>query len=112
MKHIKKVHVNVGRFTQRVFNRLMGRETTLGHRLAAGAVVMVAGAFTASKLPHLLAIQNEVAHFGLDVVGWLVHGLGSTPYVEWLFGEAVEAAEVDFPAVVDPIEVTKTLTDL
>lgn len=59
-------------------NHLIGEHHTLAHRMIVGTCIMVIGvavAHTANALP-------EGAGFIADLTGYLIHGIGSTPFVE------------------------------
>lgn len=59
---------------------LIGKHHTLTHRLVAGLIIMVAGVAIAKGLPALL--QSGWAHFLSDLLGYGVHGMGLTPFIE------------------------------
>lgn len=59
-------------------DHLIGEHHTMVHRLVTGTLIMVVGvgvAQTAHELP-------TGADFMADLIGYLIHGIGATPYVE------------------------------
>jgi len=64
----------------------VGKHHTLGHRLIAGSIIMVAGVSTA-KAGVLVPMAPHLFHFSLDVVGYALHGLGCIPFIEYLMEE-------------------------
>lgn len=67
---------------------VMGKNHNEGHHMVAGVVVMVVGVMIAKSAEHL---QYEVLKYLADMVGYAIHGIGLTPYVEALLrAEGVE----------------------
>lgn len=61
-------------------NHLIGKQHKLRHRLVVGGVIMVLGTTIASTL------AGSVFHIAGDVFGYLLHGAGTTPFLEWITG--------------------------
>lgn len=57
----------------------VGKEHKQSHRMVAGITIMTVGVAIA-KASDFLHIHE--AHFMLDMVGYAVHGLGATPFIE------------------------------
>lgn len=72
------VHLNLPMV---VADHVVGKHHSEHHRMIAGFAVMVVGVGIA-KSANLF--EFTVWHFGVDLVGYAVHGLGLTPYVERL----------------------------
>lgn len=68
--------LNVGRV---VCTHMLGKEHSTAHHMIVGAVVMCAGVLIAKTTGHH---PNEIIAFFGDAVGYGVHGLGLTPFVE------------------------------
>lgn len=73
-----------------VCNHMLGSEHTHGHRMLVGTVVMGIGVSIAKVAGH-----HELAAIAFlgDAIGYAVHGLGLTPFAEYLlvkFGEHAE----------------------
>lgn len=62
-----------------VCEHLLGKKHTLKHRLIVGFFVMGSGVMF-TKLTGF--VDSHVAHVMIDIVGWGIHGLGFTPYLE------------------------------
>lgn len=88
--------VNLPRY---ICRHMVGEQHSCAHRMGVGVVVMTAGVGIAMFGGHV--IPGAVGHFMCDAIGYLVHGLGAVPFIEWLIADeaAVEAALV-FPAIV------------
>lgn len=65
----------------------IGHHHTVGHRMVAGTTIMGIGVGTAKAavLFHSLPL-----HMSLDLVGYLIHGIGAVPFVEYLLDEHQE----------------------
>ncbi len=84
--HAVAVRLNVAR---PLCATLLGHDHKPAHRMTVGIVVMSVGVFIA-KASH--GIHFEVLAMAVDCVGYGVHGLGLTPFIEWL-SERVKATE-------------------
>ena len=71
-----------------VCDALLGKKHTHGHRMLVGAVVMGTGVMIAKYTGHS---EYEVVAYVGDAVGYGVHGLGLTPFVEFLLEKFAEA---------------------
>lgn len=69
--------VNLPRQTCHV---LIGKHHTAQHRMVAGIIIMMVGVGVAKGLPALL--PSGLVHFVADLLGYGVHGLGLTPFIE------------------------------
>lgn len=71
-----------------VCDALLGKKHTHIHRMMVGTVVMGTGVLIAKYTGH--SEYEVIAYLG-DAVGYGIHGLGLTPFLEFLmekFGEA------------------------
>jgi hypothetical protein len=59
---------------------LLGKDHDTIHHMVVGGGVMVIGVLIAKQGGHM---EAAVFHIGLDVIGYSLHGLGLTPYIEW-----------------------------
>lgn len=91
--HAVAVRLNIARPLCEI---LLGSNHAAAHRMSVGVVFMSAGVFIA-KAAH--GIHFEVLAMAVDCIGYGVHGLGLTPFIEWLAErvkkEAEEKAEGD-----------------
>lgn len=62
----------------------LGQEHSPKHRMCAGIVVMIVGVAIAKSAN---VFHVEVLHYTLDLCGYAVHGLGATPFIEYLIGK-------------------------
>lgn len=60
---------------------LVGEEHKISHRMFAGMTVMAVGVGIA-KSAH--ATEVVPLQFSLDLTGYLIHGLGAVPFIDWL----------------------------
>lgn len=74
-------HLHLANLPREVCLHLIGPQHKPHHRMIAGAVIMVAGVLIAKSAEHFHAFP---AHVALDLVGYMIHGLGAVPYIEWL----------------------------
>lgn len=84
--HALAVRLNVAR---PVCDALVGHKHKPVHRMAVGAVVMSIGVYVA-KTSH--GVHYELLSMAIDGVGYAIHALGTTPFIEWL-AERVKADE-------------------
>lgn len=68
-----------------VCTHMFGKDHSHAHRMSVGALVMVCGV-TFVKLVH---VANFPVMILVDIVGYAVHGVGLTPFIE----AALEVAE-------------------
>jgi len=68
-------------------NHLIGNQHTQGHRMFIGAIVIIIGVVISKGSAH---IGLSVMHYFGDAVGYLVHGIGTIPYIEALAGNHKE----------------------
>lgn len=67
---------------------MTGSDHTPAHHMVAGGGIMVIGVLIAKSaylLPDLLVI-----HVGVDLVGYLIHGIGAVPFIEHLIANKTE----------------------
>lgn len=62
-----------------ICRHLVGKEHDTHHHMLAGVFVMVVGVAIAKSVEFF---HFPGAHFALDLVGYGVHGLGLTPFIE------------------------------
>ncbi len=60
---------------------LLGKNHTHWHRLVAGAITMAAGIAIYKSGEHF---DSHAVAFMTDAVGFFIHGMGLTPYLELL----------------------------
>ena len=87
---IKKIHAiayrcNIARPVCRV---MLGHEHSHTHRMAVGAVVMACGVAIAKATGRS---EYELICYIGDGIGYGIHGLGLTPYIEFIVGKFAEA---------------------
>ena len=68
-----------------VCNQALGHNHKIGHRMVAGAIIMAIGVAVAKSAGMF---ESEYMHFSLYMVGYGIHGLGCTPFIEALIAEA------------------------
>ena len=66
-----------------VTSHLFDDKHTMGHRMLVGLLVMVVGVIVA-KSGHIVS-HNTLIIYGADVMGYGIHGVGASPYIEHLF---------------------------
>lgn len=64
-----------------VCNSMFGKEHSLAHRMATGATVAIVGVIISKSLGHM---ENAIVEGIGDAVGYGLHGLGITPFIEWI----------------------------
>lgn len=60
----------------------LGKDHTVAHRMAAGTVIMVGGVVLSKT-----TVPGLDLHLFFDLVGYLIHGIGAVPFVEYLIAE-------------------------
>lgn len=73
--------------TRPICNALFDKEHSHRHRMLVGAIVMGVGVVIAKSAGH--HELQLIAYVG-DVIGYGVHGLGLTPYIEYIIDTLVE----------------------
>lgn len=58
---------------------LIGEEHSVHHRMGAGVITMAIGVVIAKTTSGMYVVQ-----FIGELLGYLIHGIGSIPFVEWL----------------------------
>lgn len=81
LKVVRKLNV-----THPVARHLFGREHHAGHRMIVGSIVMVVGVLIAKCAGGVHIFAFEVC---IDLVGYGIHGLGLTPFIEHLLEKVV-----------------------
>lgn len=67
--------------TRKICQHAIGEHHTQAHRMTVGTVIMVVGVCIAKYCGEMHFV---VLHIGGDIVGYLIHAFGATPYLEWL----------------------------
>jgi len=62
-----------------ICNHMIGENHHIGHRMAVGTVVMAIGVTIAKASA---GIEYAVIHISLDMVGYGLHALGCTPFID------------------------------
>lgn len=78
MRH-GRIDLNLPRVALR---HMTGKDHSPAHHMIAGGGIMVIGVMVAKSaifLPDLFVI-----HIGVDLVGYLIHGIGAVPFIEHL----------------------------
>lgn len=70
--------VNVSRY---IADHLVGQHHTISHRRLVGVVVMISGVGI-YKLACM--VDFTIIHFGGEVLGYAIHGMGLIPFAEKL----------------------------
>jgi hypothetical protein len=80
---VKVIHILVSRanIARPICAAMLGKHHSPVHRMAAGVVVMAVGVACAKFFGHMPS--STVAFIG-DAVGYGLHGLGLTPFIEHL----------------------------
>jgi len=68
---------------------LLGHNHPIHHRLMAGGTVMVVGVTIAHTVAMVVPQVHTVVFIG-DLVGYLIHGIGAIPFIEWFMEEEEE----------------------
>lgn len=58
---------------------LIGEEHSVHHRMGVGVITMAIGVVIAKSTSGIYFVQ-----FAGELLGYLIHGIGSIPFVEWL----------------------------
>lgn len=68
-------------FSRKLCNHFIGEEHSIKYRCIVGTVIIFIGVGTAkaAEMIHFFPV-----HVGLDGLGYLIHGIGSIPFVEWI----------------------------
>lgn len=66
--------------TRPVAEHLIGKKHTVYHRMAIGAVIMVAGVCVSK----VALVDIPMVHYAKDVIGYAIHGIGCIPFIEYL----------------------------
>lgn len=69
------LRVNLAR---RIGDHLLGEEHPLPHRMKIGGCMMLIGVGIANLF------QGYMFHFIPDMIGYLIHGAGTIPFIDWL----------------------------
>lgn len=68
-----------------ICHHAIGKDHTLAHRMWAGFGIMIFGVSTAKAaalMPDPIA-HHFIVHYGLDLMGYAIHGLGAIPFIEY-----------------------------
>jgi hypothetical protein len=81
MRKRVKLIVGAADLPKKICHHMVGEDHTPIHRMSVGAVIMVIGVsiakVDASGMYH-------VFHYAFDVVGYVLHGLGTVPFINSL----------------------------
>jgi len=72
-----------------ICDHLLNHDHTHAHRMAVGVMVMTVGVFIAKAAGHH---EIEIVAYLGDGIGYAIHGLGLTPFVEYLLVKFAEAS--------------------
>lgn len=67
--------------TRKICQHAIGEKHTIGHRMTVGTIIMIVGVGIAK---YCASVHFVVIHVTGDIVGYLIHAFGATPYLEWL----------------------------
>lgn len=73
-----------------ICTHLLGEHHSSYHRMGAGLVVMAVGVLTSKVAEGYIII-----HFFFDVFGYMIHGIGTIPFVELLSAQLPTQSEGD-----------------
>lgn len=73
-----------------ICKHLHGEQHSLAHRMIAGFAIMASGVGLAKMGAETHHLSFLLA-FWLDLVGYLIHGVGAIPFIEWLVEHSDEA---------------------
>jgi type II secretory pathway predicted ATPase ExeA len=89
-----------------------GPNHSVYHRLAAGSVIMATGVCIA-KAPGAIDIHLVTLHYVADAVGYAIHGIGLTPFLDHIIKSfEKKAEELDARTVETAIHVVDEAEDL
>ena len=77
-------YVNI---TRPMCHALLGKEHTHAHRMMVGTIVMSVGVLIAKTAGH---VEYAAIAFIGDAIGYGVHGLGLTPFLEFVISKFAE----------------------
>lgn len=77
------LRVNVARS---ISDHLLGQEHPMKHRMWVGSVLMTSGVLIAQIM------SGSYIHFLFEGVGYMIHGTGLIPFVDWFSQERVRPA--------------------
>jgi hypothetical protein len=66
---------------KKICDHLLGEEHPQEHRMVVGVFVMTTGVLVANSAHYLDIV---IWHIFVDVIGYAIHALGFTPYIEWI----------------------------
>ncbi len=73
--------IHVFNLPKHICNHVLGENHTKAHRMGAGMIVMVIGVTVAKSCANIHFLN---LHFIADLIGYGIHGLGLTPFIEHL----------------------------
>lgn len=74
-----KIAAKVIEIPTKLTNHLVGENHTMRHRKITGVFIIMVGVIVA-KSGNLISIH--IIHYLCDAVGYLIHGIGTIPFVE------------------------------
>jgi hypothetical protein len=92
MKNVTITIVRSANVARPICDHLLNHDHTHTHRMAVGVMVMTVGVCIAKAAGH-----NEIALIAYigDGIGYAIHGLGLTPFIEILVTKFAEATGSD-----------------
>lgn len=72
--------------TRNICNHFVGEQHTLNHRMVCGGIIMIIGV----GFYKVMVYSNGyfILHFFGETIGYLIHGVGASPFVEWILKQA------------------------
>lgn len=71
--------LHVANLPHHICEHLLGKRHTTTHRMIIGFFVMGTGVLITKST---VFVDGHTLHILIDIVGWGIHGLGFTPYLE------------------------------
>lgn len=68
-----------------ICNHLFGEKHSHIHRMSAGMVVMTCGVLISKSAGD---VHYVIVHLLADGIGYMIHGIGAVPYIEYLIAQA------------------------
>jgi hypothetical protein len=78
-ERFKKI-LHISNIPRHVCSHLMGENHKPGHRMTVGFVVIIVGVGIVKTTGHM---DSFIIHYVGDLFGYLIHGAGAVPFVEY-----------------------------